>query len=191
MTALTTRRSFMTGAGMLLVATGSAFAATGKNAKRPRQKRRIAREPENLDPTAIVNGIYKRAIKDVDGRVVTLSFAKGDRRINFSAALVALWAKVDAKSKGDEDVGPIDFDPVTNSQGVTVKSFVVATENQDEASTTLAVTIETTETRETAEDKTVRYDFVREDGRWRIDDIRGTVAGKPWSIKQLLTRAAA
>jgi len=32
----------------------------------------------------------------------------------------------------------------------------------------------------------VRYDFVREPGGWKIDDFRGAVDGKPWSVRQLL-----
>lgn len=33
---------------------------------------------------------------------------------------------------------------------------------------------------------TVRYDLLRERGTWKIDDIRGTVDGKEWSIRKLL-----
>ena len=32
----------------------------------------------------------------------------------------------------------------------------------------------------------MRYDLVRERGAWKIDDIRGTVDGKEWSIRKLL-----
>ena len=33
---------------------------------------------------------------------------------------------------------------------------------------------------------TVRYDMVRERGAWKIDDIRGLIDGKEWSIRKLL-----
>jgi hypothetical protein len=33
---------------------------------------------------------------------------------------------------------------------------------------------------------TVRYDMVRERGRWLIDEIRGGSADKPWSIRAIL-----
>ncbi len=188
---MTTRRLFIAGSAALVFASSGALAATStaKKPKRTKRPPRRPREPPNLDPVAIVNGIYQRAMKDFDGRVVTLSFAKGDRKYNFSAELVAAWEKLDARPKvSEDDIGPIDFDPVTNSQGAAVKSFKVAAEKQDEAATTLAVTVEIAEAREAPDDKVIRYEFVREDGRWKIDDMRGSAKGKPWSIKQLLSK---
>ncbi len=35
-------------------------------------------------------------------------------------------------------------------------------------------------------DRTVRYDFVREAGNWKIDDIKGASDGEPWSIREML-----
>ena len=32
----------------------------------------------------------------------------------------------------------------------------------------------------------VRYDFIRENGRWAIDDVRSTIDAKEWSLKGLL-----
>jgi hypothetical protein len=37
------------------------------------------------------------------------------------------------------------------------------------------------------DDDVVRYDFVRDGGHWKIDDIRGATDGKPWSVRGLLT----
>ncbi len=41
-------------------------------------------------------------------------------------------------------------------------------------------------TRKDSADDMIRYDFVREAGGWKIDDIRSAVDGKPWSIRRLL-----
>jgi hypothetical protein len=56
-------------------------------------------------------------------------FAIGTRRRakHLSKSLVALWASADARTR-KRDVGPIDFDPVTNSQDPDVKSFKVVAE---------------------------------------------------------------
>jgi hypothetical protein len=35
----------------------------------------------------------------------------------------------------------------------------------------------------------VRYDFVRDNGDWKIDDITGASDGEPWSIRDMLTAA--
>ena len=37
-----------------------------------------------------------------------------------------------------------------------------------------------------ASDDIVRYDFIRENGRWVIDDVRSTIDAKEWSLRGLL-----
>ena len=104
-----------------------------------------------------------------------------------SKSLIALWAKADARTrKGDS--GPLDFDPVTSSQDPDVKPFKVAAEKQEADKATVAITLEThqREARANAADKTIRYDFVREAGEWKIDDINGAVDGSPRSVRALL-----
>jgi hypothetical protein len=32
----------------------------------------------------------------------------------------------------------------------------------------------------------VRYHLVQEDGQWKIDDIKGSADGRPWSIRSIL-----
>ena len=61
-------------------------------------------------------------------------------------------------------------------------------EKQDADKATIAVTLEShqREARANAADKTIRYDFVREAGAWKIDDIKGAVDGGPWSVRALL-----
>jgi hypothetical protein len=75
------------------------------------------------DPTAILTAIYTRVTKgkgDSGGGFVIEN--KAAKAKYLSKELIALWAKADAHTpKGD--VGPIDFDPVTNSQDSDVKSF--------------------------------------------------------------------
>jgi hypothetical protein len=39
-----------------------------------------------------------------------------------------------------------------------------------------------------APDPVVRYDFVYEGDKWKINGIRSAVDGKPWSICALLTQ---
>jgi len=35
----------------------------------------------------------------------------------------------------------------------------------------------------------VRFDFVRDQAQWKIDDIRGASDGQPWSIREMLKAA--
>ncbi len=170
-----TRRSlFLTFATSLLASTVPHFA--------------FAAPPSPDDPVAIVNAIYTRAAKgkgDGGGEFVTEN--KAAKAKYLSKALIALWAKADAHTpKGD--VGPIDFDPVTNSQEPDVKSFKVEAEKVDADKAVIAVTITGHDApRAKSADNIIRYNFVRDDGKWKIDDISGAGDGEAWSIRGMLT----
>jgi hypothetical protein len=139
------------------------------------------------DPAGIVTAIYTRAAKGKgDGGGAFIIENKAAKAKYLSKSLVALWARADAHTpKGD--VGPIDFDPVTNSQEPDVKTFKVATEKQETDKATLAVTIEGRNApARKAADRTIRYELVREGAEWKIDDIKSASDGEPWSIRAML-----
>jgi hypothetical protein len=144
--------------------------------------------PAADDPTAILTAIYTRLTKGKGDGGGTFVIENNAARAKYlSNSLAMLWNKADARTrKGDG--GPVGFDPVTNSQDPDVKSFKVAAEKQAADKATMAVTIEAhqRDARANAADKTVRYDFVLEGGQWKIDDIKGTVDGSPWSVRALL-----
>ena len=142
------------------------------------------------DPVAILNAIYARAAKGKgDGGGAFIIETRAAKAKYLSKALVALWAKADAHTpKGD--VGPVDFDPVTNSQEPDVKSFTVSPEKLEADKAVIAVTIAGRGApRAKPADNTIRYDFVRDDGRWKIDDISGSTDGEAWSIRGMLTES--
>jgi len=139
------------------------------------------------DPAGIVTAIYTRAAKGKgDGGGAFVIENKAVKAKYLSTTLVELWAKTDAHTpKGD--VGPVDFDPVTNSQEPDVKAFKVVATSLEADKAVIAVTItgRNTPPRKPA-DRTVRYDFVREAGAWKIDDIKSASDGEPWSIRDML-----
>jgi len=148
----------------------------------------FAETPSPDDPVAIVNAIYSRAARGKgDGGGGFVVETKAAKAKYLSKSLIALWAKADAHTpKGD--VGPVDFDPVANSQEPDVKSFKVDTEKSESDKATIAVTITGHNTpQRKAADQTVRYEFVRDGAAWRIDDIKGASDGEPWSIRGLLS----
>ena len=152
--------------------------------------RRFARAepPSANDPAAIVNAIYTRAAKGKgDGGGGFVIENKAAKAKYLSKSLIELWAKADAHTpKGD--VGPVDFDPVTNSQEPDVKSFKVDVEKLDAGKAIIAVTITGRASRKPA-DQTMRYDFVRDGTAWKIDDIKGASDGEPWSIRGMLAES--
>ena len=146
----------------------------------------FAETPSPNDPTAMLTAIYSRAAKGKgDGGGAFVIESKAAKVKYLSKSLVELWAKADAHTpKGD--VGPVDFDPVTNSQDPDVKSFELRVEKPEAGKATLAVTITGHRTSGKPSDQVVHYDFVREAGQWKIDDIRGSSDGEPWSIRAML-----
>ena len=145
-------------------------------------------EPAAADPAAIVNAIYTRAAKgkgDSGGGFMIDS--KAAKAKYLSKSLIALWAKADAHTKKG-DIGPMEFDPVSNSQDPDIKSFKVATEKLDADKALISVTIDGhRQEREKPADKVIRYAFVHETAGWKIDDISGAADGEPWSVRALLT----
>jgi Protein of unknown function (DUF3828) len=144
-----------------------------------------AAQPSQNDPVGIINAIYARVAKGDGGGTFVIE-TKAAKAKYLSKSLVTLWAKADANTqKGD--VGPIDFDPVTNSQDPDVKSFKVEAEKVEADKAVIAVTITGRAARAKPSDAIVRYNFVREDGKWKIDDISGTSDGEAWSVREILS----
>ncbi len=139
------------------------------------------------DPVGILNAIYTRAAKGKgDGGGTFVIDGKAARAKYLSKSLVALWAKADAHThKGD--VGPVEFDPVTNSQDPDLKSFTVAPEKLEADHATIAVTLigHRQDDRKPG-DEVVRHEMVREGAAWKIDDIKGSADGEAWSVRALL-----
>jgi len=147
----------------------------------------LAAAPAADDPAGIITAIYTRAAKgNGDGGGAFIIENKAAKAKYLSKSLVELWAKADAHTpKGD--IGPVDFDPVTNSQEPDIKSFKVVLEKTEADKAVIAVTF----TGRNAPlrkppDRTVRYNFVREADAWKIDDINGASDGEPWSIREML-----
>jgi hypothetical protein len=152
-------------------------------------RRALAAPPVSANgPVTIVTAIYTRVAKgNGDGGGSFVVDGKPARTKYLSKSLAELWLKADAHTpKGD--VGPVDFDPVTNSQDPDVKSFTVVAEKLETDNATIAVTLAARRTRRAKPaDDTIRYNYVREAGQWKIDDIKGSSDGEPWSIRTMLT----
>jgi len=180
-TAMITRRKISRRALILAGMTGLLAGAIARDAS--------AAPASQNDPVAIINAIYTRVAKgegDSGGAFVIEN--KAAKAKYLSRSLVDLWAKADANTpKGD--VGPIDFDPVTNSQEPDVKSFKVVPEKLEADKAVIAVTITGRTARAKPSDDIVRYNFVRDDGKWKIDDISGTIGGEAWSIRDILNES--
>jgi hypothetical protein len=138
----------------------------------------VAREARAATPAEILNRIYREAVKGT-----TSDWLERSRRGQYlSKSLLALWAKCDAKKPPDGDVGPIDFDLTTDTNALELTSFRVMSDKESPTAATLSVSLAYRKPYVRPDPAIVTYDFVREDGHWRVDEIRT----RRWSVRDLL-----
>jgi hypothetical protein len=148
----------------------------------------LAQSSPAADPLAIVNAIYTRI---AEGKGESGGFVIGDKTSRtkyLSNAFAELWNRAEAHTRKG-DAGPLAFDPVTNSQDPDVKSFTVTSEARKEQRAIIAATLTGASARANPSDAVIRFDFVREAGQWKIDDIRGSSGGRLWMVRGLLSEA--
>ena len=141
-------------------------------------------EAATPEPVAIVHSIYDGASK----REMAFGLDPAERRKFLSKATVALWDLAEAKSNpnGDE-IGAIDFDITTNTQGADVKSYSIVSNKVSGKTAIVVVKLELDNwIRNSPDDLIIRYNFVLEDGSWVIDDMSSTTSGKPWTLREIL-----
>ncbi len=135
-------------------------------------------------PEARMEAMYRRLAAgkgDSGGQIFWTKAA--ERPKWFSSALVSLWAAAEKRAAEREDeLGPIDFDPFTNSQDPLVETFTV---KRLDAAGPVSVVQVTLAGR--GEDGTLVFHLVRQGDVWKIDDILGSSSGDRWSLRQILS----
>jgi len=141
----------------------------------------LAQGPE---PAAIVKSIYGK--RDPYGAAASLEMRALHRRA-LSKSLAALWKRSDDNTPKEDEPVP-GFDISSNSNAREVSHATVKVERQDARRATVAARLfdKVPMIAHPASNDIVRYDFIRENGRWVIDDVRSTIDDKEWSLKGLL-----
>jgi hypothetical protein len=141
----------------------------------------LAQDP---DPAAIVKTIYGK--RDPYGAGASMQMRAPHRRA-LSKSLAALWKRSDDSTPKEQEPVP-GFDIASNSNYREVSRAEVKIERQDTRRATVAARLFSKEPRVKypASDDIVRYDFIRENGRWVIDEVRSTTDGKAWTLKGIL-----
>lgn len=132
------------------------------------------------EPVAIMSAIYRQTIKEDSSGWLEPQ----ERRKYLSKSLLALWAKSDAKKAPEGELGAIDFDLTADTNGLTLKSFVPKLQKQTADAATVAVELDYQKPYVRQGRAIVTYEFVREDGLWKIDNIHTT----KWSVRDLLVQ---
>jgi hypothetical protein len=139
---------------------------------------------QSADPAAIVKSIYPDGSQSE--AAVSLQM-RAPHRHALSKALAALWQKSDDATPSEDEPVP-GFDIASNSQDREIARADVKVERRDGRRATVSATLFNKGPRipYPKSDDIVRYDFVREGGAWKIDDVRSAIHGKPWSLRALL-----
>jgi hypothetical protein len=148
-TAAMLRRSFL--AASLLLAAAPALAAGP------------------TDPVEIVKYFYSfSAGKSGKWEGPSAFFDKTIRKTYFSPSLLALLAEEEKLSEGE--IGAIDYDPISNSQDPSVRNLKILPVSQTVDAARVGATF-TREAKATAPKVLIYYDFVREGGAWKLNDM--------------------
>ncbi len=139
------------------------------------------------DPARYVASIYA----DAREAEVWAHWLDGARRGEwFSRALTALWAQCDTRARETSDeLGAVDFDVATNSQGLEVRRFTVKTLSRDVSHASVVAKLTPDNwARKSDRENEIRYDLVWERGRWAIDDVHSVIEPNPWSLRAVLSQ---
>ena len=140
---------------------------------------RLAFAESGADPAQFIESIYREAVAGTEPNWME----PAPQRLYLSKSLNALWRKTDPRIvPGDE--GPIDFDMIADTNGLSLKGFSLAVERRTASTATIAVTLAYDEEKPRPKPSVVRYDLIREGGSWKIDNIRG----RDWSARHMLAR---
>lgn len=128
------------------------------------------------DPRAFIQSVYVDYARAPDQGPDEPTYA-------YSVRLRRLVAAYEAAYAGGDLVGPVDFDLWTNSQEWSVSNVVLVEEPQGADRRTIVARF-----RNWDRDNVNRFNFVREGGRWYLDDIVNGAGGGDdgWTFSTLL-----
>ena len=133
------------------------------------------------EPRDIVATLYKNtAIALKKERPSSPFFDHATRRKYFSKGFDQLITKSETEAVRDGSQ-MIDFDPITASQDTDMTSATVKTNVLE-----LGKAVVSASFTNFGKPAVVTYDFVKEDGAWAIDDIKGTTDKEAWSVRKIL-----
>jgi len=118
------------------------------------------------NPRAIVVDIYKVE----EGKTGTSAFEDARiRTLYFSKSLLAAVTQMEQKGKATS-IAILGFDPITNSPDPHVKDLSITDEKVTADKATVAASFWTYNEKQPS---IIRYDFIKQGGAWKLDEIRG------------------
>ena len=145
----------------------------------------LAQTPDT--PEAFLTAIYGR-VSAGDGSAGGAAYTdkKGRARV-FVKDLVKIWDKADAEAEKTGEIGPIEFDPFTDSQDPEVRRFTVQSLETGADRARLAVSLFRDRKAKAGEkpQTVLEFTLLREAGGWRIADIARKGGEMPWTLAEI------
>lgn len=133
------------------------------------------------EPRDIVAAIYRLAAADPKkAKPVSPFDQRATREKYFSKSFDLLITSSETKAAHD-GYAAIDFDPISASQDAELQKVTLKTDILG-----LGKAIVSASFLNHGLNTVVTYDFIREDGAWRVDDIKGTTEREAWSVRKIL-----
>ena len=107
----------------------------------------------------------------------------------FTRSVVDVWNKAEDRAEKDGDIGPIDFDLLTDSQDPEVRRVSIEPRGGQPDRAVVRVGLFASRKVKQGErpHSVIDVVVVREDGAWRIDDLKQVSSSDPWSLRGLLS----
>jgi hypothetical protein len=144
----------------------------------------VSRAWAAASPPDIVAEVYRGSAGNADWDE---SFAKAmGRKRPFSKKFDALLRGADARSRKVDEPW-LDFDPVSNSQDPSIHGLKISVVSDSPDATTISAEFRY-DPGPASKVSRVTYDFVRENGAWALDDIKGDVQDSKdqnWSLRKM------
>ena len=133
------------------------------------------------EPRDIVAAIYKQAAIDVKKAKATPFENRDTRETYFSKSFDLLVTTAETKAAHDGD-SALDFDPISASQDAELQKVTLKTDVLE-----LGKAVVSASFTNHGQPTVVTYDFVKDGGAWKINDIKGTTEKEAWSVRKILT----
>ena len=133
------------------------------------------------EPRDIVAAIYKLAIADAKKTSpASPFFDRKTREKYFSKSFDVLVTAAETKAAHDGSAA-LDFDPISASQDAELQKVTLKTDVLEPGKAVVTATFLNHK-----QPTIVTYDFVRTEGDWKINDIKGTTEKEAWSVRKIL-----
>ena len=137
-----------------------------------------------VEPRDIIDALYKIAVVSLRKRGESPFEDPAIRARYFSKSFDVAITAAETKAAHDKDVF-LGFDPISASQDAELQKVTIKTGVLEPGKASVAASFVNR-----GQPTVVTYDFVKDDGAWKIDDIKGTTEKEAWSVRKILRNPA-